>query len=885
MMRAGSTDTLLGHLARNDVLRLRSVQGNSDGSNYRPPSNLSTYAYYLDARIRGFRDLQHDIVYSQNESNRRSNGLGANSKARRLRHLAVDKGLLREVKQVQRMLDALVRCTFYDDNLNDENTVLAFRLLIKDLLVLFQAGNEGVCNILEHYFEMSKTDATDAFEIYKSFIKQTDKIVDYLAIARRLNNVVNVPVPNLKHAPTSLVKALEEYLNDPNFENNRLEYRSSLRVVEGKGGRGRSPAGGKDAAAKDATKTADTNKAASSSSPAPAAASSSSAAPANPTQQKIQDFLDSIQTDAQPTIFGGPASGVATMGPGSMGGGMGMQMNQFGQMQPMATGMPMGTMGSVSSMGTMNSMQLHPGMQQQQAMQMQMTGANPFRQSMMFPQQTGFMGAGGPSPFLQSQPTGFLQPQQTGQMAFQQGGMMGQPDFSQPMPNQGMVQPQQQNSLLQRSNTLAPQPTSLLQRSNTMSNPFRQSTFGSPGLMVANGGGGGMFHSNPVSPYPQSSSPEPMEMMRPGSTPAAAPVAKPLTAQRTGSNNPFAPPGGMPLQQAQQSVPKQPSMNDMANARFQQQFAMAGGLNPQQVQAQAQTQTQPQFHSQQAPSSSASAWDPFAPAPAAQPTAAAPGANGSAMSDIASAFAIDSKPASAAPAQNDFMAQFGALSVGTPPALQAQPTGFLQPQRTGYGGSTIKPFKPTSSFGSTLMETLPPIPEPNGNGGANGNGSAVPAQQQQQQQQQQSFGNAFGGGMGSGLGATPTGSGPTSPGVFGGMTAQPTGFQPTSAFGQSLAQQPAQQQQQQQPQAQALQPQTTGSNPFRQSLMPGHTGGSVSGAFGAPSPFGTTPFAASGGAFGANSPFAGQNMGGGGGAFGQQQQQQQFQQQRQASLF
>ena len=36
----------------------------------------------------------------------------------------------------------------FDDDLKEENTVLAFRMLVKDLLVLFQAGNEGVCNIL-----------------------------------------------------------------------------------------------------------------------------------------------------------------------------------------------------------------------------------------------------------------------------------------------------------------------------------------------------------------------------------------------------------------------------------------------------------------------------------------------------------------------------------------------------------------------------------------------------------------------------------------------------------------------------------------------------------------------------------------------------------------
>jgi hypothetical protein len=88
---------------------------------------------------------------------------------------------------------------------------------------------------------MSKSDASESFDIYKSFIKQTDRVVDYLGVARKLHNVVNVPVPNLKHAPTGLVKALEEYLNDPNFETNRKEYKASLGVVEGKPGSARTP--------------------------------------------------------------------------------------------------------------------------------------------------------------------------------------------------------------------------------------------------------------------------------------------------------------------------------------------------------------------------------------------------------------------------------------------------------------------------------------------------------------------------------------------------------------------------------------------------------------------------------------------------------------------
>lgn len=37
---------------------------------------------------------------------------------------------------------------FYLDNLEDELTITALRMLVKDLLVLFQAGNEGVINVL-----------------------------------------------------------------------------------------------------------------------------------------------------------------------------------------------------------------------------------------------------------------------------------------------------------------------------------------------------------------------------------------------------------------------------------------------------------------------------------------------------------------------------------------------------------------------------------------------------------------------------------------------------------------------------------------------------------------------------------------------------------------
>lgn len=102
---------------------------------YDPPQNLKHYAFYLDSRIRAYRDLKHDAIRVQSESNRDMRisqsadetlaGLGGGSSGgkgngglqrsktlagRKLRVMTVEKGLLRETKAVQRTIDALLAC-------------------------------------------------------------------------------------------------------------------------------------------------------------------------------------------------------------------------------------------------------------------------------------------------------------------------------------------------------------------------------------------------------------------------------------------------------------------------------------------------------------------------------------------------------------------------------------------------------------------------------------------------------------------------------------------------------------------------------------------------------------------------------------------------------
>lgn len=210
MIREGSKDVALDYLATNS----RILQVRNDGALSNPQAiALSRYSRYLYTRAVQFGKTKVDYVRFETK-----NGGG------RLKDLTVEKGLLRECDSVYQQIEALVKCKFHEEDVNNDIVLTAFRLLVSDLLSLYQTFNEGVINLLEHYFEMSKHDASHALDIYEGFTKQTANVVAYLKIAKHLEHATKLRVPNIKHAPTSLMDSLADYLNDPDFETNHRQY-------------------------------------------------------------------------------------------------------------------------------------------------------------------------------------------------------------------------------------------------------------------------------------------------------------------------------------------------------------------------------------------------------------------------------------------------------------------------------------------------------------------------------------------------------------------------------------------------------------------------------------------------------------------------------------
>ncbi|KAI2469534.1 ANTH-domain-containing protein [Annulohypoxylon bovei var. microspora] len=216
MIREGSPDATLGYLAKHrTALAIGSftdaqIQGR----------NIRHYAGYLAERVRAFRETGVDWV---------------RGKEQKLEKLSVEKGLLRQTEVVQHQLTALLKCDVLEDPEN-EITITVFRLLVLDLLSLFQVLNQAMINILGHFFEMSKVDAERALGIYQNFTKQTDYVVQYLSVARQWEPHTRVEVPKLKHAPVTLRRQLVEYLEDPDFETHRRQYLAELDAKKGGNG-------------------------------------------------------------------------------------------------------------------------------------------------------------------------------------------------------------------------------------------------------------------------------------------------------------------------------------------------------------------------------------------------------------------------------------------------------------------------------------------------------------------------------------------------------------------------------------------------------------------------------------------------------------------------
>ncbi|KAF2109223.1 ANTH domain-containing protein [Lophiotrema nucula] len=533
MIREGEPEVTLKYLAQNPHRRL-AINSFTEGKPVQTQGhNIRTYNEYL---------LRRAIEYGATKMDYVRGGEG------RLKKLSVDKGLLREAESVQDQIRALLKCEPFHDEPENEITLTAFRLLTMDLLVLFHVMNEGTISVLEHYFELSHPDATRALNIYRTFVKQTEAVVQYLSVARLHEHSTRLEIPKIKHAPTSLAASLEEYLNDKDFEINRRQY-----LAEKEAKKTGKPTNGASKFLSESKPTAPKTS---------APATQPSHTPSKPSiDAPLIDFFESIsdnqQTMAQPQIRQYPQQ-------------TGFQQQNFQiSQQTAAMGFPQQQQQPFSpqaGQGTNPFAHLQQQQQQQQQhqhqhqhqQQLQQQQLQQQQQQIQQPQlQTQFTGAGFGGYTPQPQP---FNPQNNSLAPIPQNGV---PNFS--------AQPQQH----------LPTIAEPLQAQQTSTNPFRASII-PPAMngpiepkMLNNPTGATSLARSPTNPFAKQNT----GFQQTQSPPAlsSSPFSSVPSIQTPSSSSPFAP---QPLQQ-QPLQPTPTGTNPFARNPSPQQTMSPQGLSPQ----------------------------------------------------------------------------------------------------------------------------------------------------------------------------------------------------------------------------------------------------------------------------------------------------------------
>ncbi|CEP60218.1 Yap1802p LALA0_S01e05710g [Lachancea lanzarotensis] len=196
MIREGEIDVTIKYLSKHlEFFQLKDVFHSKLSSG--DLQALRRYRDYLQCRSEQYANIGKDYVRDGS----------ANLKA----PVAEEpQKALNHVESLELQVTALVKNRYSQYDLGNDLLMTAFRLLVQDLLVLYNALNEGIITLLESFFELTHQNAERTLKLYKRFVELTDVVVKYL----KTGKAVGLKIPVIKHITTKLIRSLEEHLRD-----------------------------------------------------------------------------------------------------------------------------------------------------------------------------------------------------------------------------------------------------------------------------------------------------------------------------------------------------------------------------------------------------------------------------------------------------------------------------------------------------------------------------------------------------------------------------------------------------------------------------------------------------------------------------------------------
>uniref|UniRef100_A0A6N2N6E1 ENTH domain-containing protein n=1 Tax=Salix viminalis TaxID=40686 RepID=A0A6N2N6E1_SALVM len=241
-------EELLNYSHRGNILQISNFKDDSSPLAWDCSAWVRTYALFLEERLECFKTLKFDI-----EAERLTKTSPGATKVHSKTRLLNREDLLEQLPALQQLLYRLIGCqpeggaytnylVQYALALTEKENLEAWSqcmilgmpmqttgaIVLKESFKIYCAINDGIINLVEMFFEMSKHDAVKALNTYKRAGQQAECLAEFYDYCKGLELARNFQFPTLRQPPPTFLATMEEYVKEAPQSGSvpkKLEYR------------------------------------------------------------------------------------------------------------------------------------------------------------------------------------------------------------------------------------------------------------------------------------------------------------------------------------------------------------------------------------------------------------------------------------------------------------------------------------------------------------------------------------------------------------------------------------------------------------------------------------------------------------------------------------